>query len=117
MASCIPSVTVDETFDEAKTYLKTQATSDFLDKTDAEKEDAIKELTAKRSGITMKQVDEVAKELLKSAKRSNDVFETVYDDFTAIAAAAGNFEDISDDTKVQINLLEECFDLKQNTAM
>lgn len=114
----MPSITADETFAGEKQDLKTQAASTQLAKVQAEAEEVRRQLEIKRKDTNMKQYDEAAKECLKAMKRSKNVFETVHDDFAAIAAATENFETASSGFGAFLDNVKRLFDLtKWNSSM
>lgn len=106
-----------ETFADEKKDLKMQAASTQLAKGQAEAEEVRQKLKTKRKDANMKQFDEAAKDCLKAMKRSKNVFETVYDDFPAIAAASGNLESASNDFGAFLDNVERFFDLMKWNAL
>lgn len=111
------SITTDETFADEKKDLKMQAASTQLAKGQAEAEEVRQQLKTKRKDANMKQFDEAAKDCLKAMKRSKNVFETVYDDFSAIAAASDNLESSTSEFGAFLDNVERFFDLKKWIAL
>lgn len=108
------SIFLDETFAVEKQDLKTHAASTELARGQAEVEKVMQQLqdSASKEQLNMKKFDEAAKDCVKSMKRSKNVFDTVYDDFTAIAAAAENVEASSNEFGAFLETVEDVFGLK-----